>query len=145
MRLTKNFNIFELKTSKEFPDVARNMQLSSKIIENAIFLLDCCWQKVRDEFGPIDVLSFYRDIELNTLVGGSRNSDHLKGTAMDGSAVNIENELVFKWIVDVKLPYRQAIYYPEKNFIHMSVNVPGVEYKHETLIFENKKYIKYKE
>lgn len=145
MYLTENFNIFELKTSKEFPEIAQNMELSSEIIKNAVFLLDSCWQKVRNEFGPIKVLSFYRDIELNTLIGGSKYSDHLNGTAMDGTSIEVENEEVFKWIVKSKLPYRQAIYYPSKNFIHMSVNVPGVEYKYETLVFENKKYIKYKE
>lgn len=145
MYLTRNFNIFELKTSREFPEIAKNMKLSNEIIKNSVFLLESCWQKVRNEFGIISVLSFYRDIELNTLISGSRKSDHLNGTAMDGTAVNADNEEVFKWIVNRNLPYRQVIYYPNKNFIHMSVNIPGVEYKNETLICDNKKYIKYKE
>ena len=50
--------------------------------------------------GPIKINSFYRGLGLNTAIGGSKKSQHMKGQAMDiddnyGHATNAE---MYHWI-----------------------------------------------
>jgi len=48
-------------------------------------LKEVCLQldKVRDVFGPLHVTSGYRSAAVNTRVGGSKDSQHCKGEAID--------------------------------------------------------------
>ena len=82
-KLTKNFSLEELYDSatanrreiNNYPPENIKMQL----IELANLL-----QKIRDKYGyPIHVNSGYRCPVLNTAVGGSKTSQHMKGQAAD--------------------------------------------------------------
>jgi|TARA_R110000744_G_scaffold376683_1_gene491095 hypothetical protein len=75
--------------------------------------------------GPIKINSFYRGEELNTAIGGSKNSQHTKGQAMDiddtfGHKTNAE---MYNWIKE-NLTFDQMIWEfgddNNPNWIHIS-------------------------
>ena len=75
--------------------------------------------------GPIKINSFFRGLPLNTAIGGSKRSQHMKGQAMDiddnyGHATNAE---MYHWIKD-NLDFDQMIWEfgddDEPNWIHVS-------------------------
>ena len=75
--------------------------------------------------GPIKINSFYRGLPLNTAIGGSKKSQHMKGQAMDiddnyGHATNAE---MYHWI-KANLDFDQMIWEfgddDEPNWIHVS-------------------------
>jgi uncharacterized protein YcbK (DUF882 family) len=75
MKLTENFSMdeFECKCGCVMPDfVKKNVQ---ELAENL--------QVIRDAYGRIDLTNSYRCKEHNADVGGSVNSQHLKGKAAD--------------------------------------------------------------
>lgn len=106
-----------------------------------------CLQPGRDKFGVFDILSWVRDEELNKAVGGSPTSDHKGGNAADFKPRNFNVEFVFKWYVkESGIKFRQIIFYPNQNFIHISSNHPEKPHKEEALICtEPGKYVPYKE
>ena len=75
--------------------------------------------------GPIKINSFFRGLPLNTAIGGSKKSQHMKGQAMDiddnyGHATNAE---MYHWIKE-NLDFDQMIWEfgndDEPNWIHVS-------------------------
>lgn len=72
IKLAKNFTAYEFCNSEdgfaiEMPDIRLFVNL----------------QKLRDKVGSIDITSGYRTEEYNKKVGGSFNSNHLLGEAVD--------------------------------------------------------------
>ena len=75
--------------------------------------------------GPIKINSFFRGLPLNTAIGGSKKSQHMKGQAMDiddnyGHATNAE---MYHWIKD-NLDFDQLIWEfgddDNPNWLHVS-------------------------
>ena len=127
----------ETVVSKDYPDLARKIKkLSQDVVDNIIFGVEACLDPLRNIIGPVLVLSWYRDYDLNKAVGGSRNSDHLRGNAVDVCAAGtiVPARKLFTAIVDMGLPYRQLILYNKFKFIHWSWNIPGRKFKHESNI-----------
>lgn len=89
MRLTKNFNYKELCAS----NTARRLGLKNRpttkeeeevVTENLRALCTEVLQPLRDWLRkPVEVSSGYRSEEVNRLVGGVKNSQHLTGEAAD--------------------------------------------------------------
>lgn len=97
-------------------------------------------QIIRDEYGkPIVISSGFRCEELNKLVGGAKNSDHLYGAAADFHSLSdklVDNKTLWDVIMKLndegKLDCRQIIWeYGTKengscesgpDWIHISVN-----------------------
>ena len=74
IKLSKNFTLFELIRSDQYPEAV--VYPSEEIIG---YLKDFCekiLQPLRDKFGPIRINSGYRNPRLNKLVGGVSNSIH---------------------------------------------------------------------
>jgi uncharacterized protein YcbK (DUF882 family) len=75
--------------------------------------------------GPIKVNSFFRSEKLNTGIGGSKTSSHLKGQAIDLTTMGLKtNKQIFDYIKD-NLEYDQLIWeYGRVNpkWIHVSFN-----------------------
>lgn len=140
-QLTKNFTTNEMVVSKDFPNLARKIVVTKQQYENLILLLQSTVQPLRDKFGAIRILSGIRSIELNSAVNGSKNSDHLHATALDLEFLNRNTLEAFKHLLYKKeLPYRKCIYYPGKDFIHVSGNIPGLSYAHEIYVKTEKGY-----
>lgn len=68
---------------------------------------------------PCVVSSFYRSLELNNAVNGSKTSDHMKGRAIDFTP-NMNLREAFNKIKNSNLSFDQLILYPSQRFIHIS-------------------------
>lgn len=117
INLTENFTLSEmLRTSKKADN-----SCEIKHILNLHALCIAVLQQVRRWFGlPVKVNSGYRSLEVNTLVGGAENSQHMQGEAADITLGNATlNKQLFNYIKE-HLPFDQLI--DEKNYrwIHVS-------------------------
>ena len=80
---TEHFTLSEFTKSKVAKDNNINNFLPLELEENAKFTLESL-EKIRQAYGkPIYITSGYRCQELNKLVGGKPNSQHLKAQAVD--------------------------------------------------------------
>lgn len=83
---------------------------------------------IREKFGAFTVSSGFRSEELNDIIQGSRNSQHIKGEAADFEIFGVDNLKVYNWIKD-NLVYDQLIleYYeegiPNSGWIHVSYSL----------------------
>jgi len=146
-QLSRNFYLFEFKVSKDYPDLADQITFSVEDVKTLSLLCLTCIQPIRDKFGITHIFSGKRSEELNMAVGGHETSDHLTCNAADILCSNFNSEQVFKWLVNESgIDYRQVIYYPDSNFIHISCNIPEKDLKHDALVFVgDQKYIKFRE
>ena len=110
MNLSKHFSLEELVRSQAAvrrgidntpgPDeLARLVELCTHILE-----------PLRMRLGrPVYVNSGYRCKELNTLIGGSRQSQHMRGEAADIEVSGMTAPEVFHYILDSGIEYDQVI------------------------------------
>lgn len=71
---------------------------------------------------PIIITSGYRNSQVNKLVGGANNSQHMSGCAADFHVQGFTSSMmrnVFIYIYD-NMDFDQLIYYRNKNIIHVS-------------------------
>lgn len=86
---------------------------------------DKCFEPLREWYGkPIRINSFFRNEETNKAVKGAKNSDHVKGMAIDLDAgSNSENLKLFNWLKE-NAEFKQLIYeYGDKSgpeWVHIS-------------------------
>lgn len=130
-QITENFWLYECLVSRDHPEAARKLSPTDYQVHCLKLLFESTWQPVRDRWGRVDMESVFRSDELNILVGGEDDSDHLRGAAGDGVPRKARLGRVYRWIVRKNLPYRQCIWYKDRGMIHMSINIPGKPYKHE--------------
>ena len=83
-------------------------------------LLSFLNENLSDYLDPIIVTSGFRSEAVNKQVGGVQTSHHRLGYAVDLTTMNINKLLmVLKDKIDL---IDQLIYYPKKNFIHVSIH-----------------------
>ena len=123
-KLSKNFTVNELTNSDTAERLGIDNTPNADTLENLQFLVDNVLQPLRDMYGrPITVNSGYRCPELNKAVGGSKNSQHIRGQAADITAGSkSENKHLFNLVLDNGIPFDQLI--DEKNYswLHISYN-----------------------
>ena len=79
--------------------------------------------------GPIKINSFFRGLPLNTAIGGSKKSQHMKGQAMDidDNYDHATNAEMYHWVKE-NLDFDQMIWEfgddDEPNWIHVSYVSP---------------------
>jgi zinc D-Ala-D-Ala carboxypeptidase len=106
------------------PEALANIARVAVKLEKVRALLAC----------PIVINSWYRSPELNSAVGGVKNSDHLSGLAVDfiapvyGSPAKIALTLKESGFL---LGFKQLIL--EHSWVHISFPIPGVTPKLEVL------------
>ena len=110
MRLSKNFTLDEFARSQTAERHSIDMSPSQEVIDNIRRLVTACLQPLRDESGPIYISSGYRPLELNTRIGGSKTSAHVKGNAVDFSVTNMTPYDVCELVVAMELPFDQIIH-----------------------------------
>jgi len=90
-------------------------------LNNMRTVAEACFEPLREWYGkPIRINSFFRCEALNTLVKGSKTSDHMKGQSIDISAGSKEeNEKLFNWCKD-NLKYKQLINEYGFQWVHIS-------------------------
>jgi zinc D-Ala-D-Ala carboxypeptidase len=109
MNLTKNFTLEEMTKSEtalrhDIENTPNEQEISAmKLLAEKVL------QPVRDHFGKgVKVNSGFRHPDVNQKVGGSRNSDHIRGQAADIEIPGIPNAELAEWIKD-NLEYNQLI------------------------------------
>jgi|TARA_Y100000034_G_scaffold17956_1_gene19801 hypothetical protein len=139
--ISKRSNFFstnELTVSSSYPELALKIKPMAKHLDIAELLVDSVLHPLRLGFGVCIIDSWIRSKELNHKVGGSEDSDHLYGNAVDPRFLYVDDPMkIFKHIFDMNMPIRQCILYlykKPKPQLHISINIPGREYKNDFLI-----------
>lgn len=132
-RLTEHFTLDEAQiTNHRTIDNTAPMTIIPSLMKTAM-----CMERVRACLGdlPVTISSWYRNEELNKAVGGSKNSQHIKGEAVDficpayGSPLSIVRKLAENKIL---IRFDQLIL--EHTWIHISFNtVPGAQQRGQVL------------
>ena len=124
--LSKNFTLNEyVKSQTALRKGIDNSIESTEHLEAAEALFADVVQKVRDHFGPTIITSGYRSPALNEAIGGSSNSQHCKGEAVDIEVPGISNVDLALWIEE-NLLWDQLIleFYtpgvPDSGWVHVS-------------------------
>jgi hypothetical protein len=130
MRLSKNFTLSEFTKSQtatrrgiDNTPEGEHMEAAKELFENVV-------QSVRDQFGVTVINSGYRGPELNEAVGGSSNSQHCKGQAVDIECPGTANYELASWIEE-NLDFDQLIleFYtpgiPDSGWVHVSYKTEG--------------------
>lgn len=103
-------------------------------------------EPVRANFGkPFRPNSGYRSQELNSEIGGSENSQHCKGEAVDIEIAGVSNYDLAAWIRD-NLEFDQVILEcyrrgePNSGWVHVSLKDVGEENRINVFTYSNRKY-----
>jgi len=81
---------------------------SAEVLANMKLVAEKCFEPLREWYGkPITINSFYRSPALNKAVKGAKNSDHVKGMAIDLDAGS-DNKKLFDYIRE-NLDFDQVI------------------------------------
>ena len=117
----KWFSIDELCRSAKAKQLGIDNKPTEEIVKNLTLLVDNVLDNARIGVGaPIIVNSGYRCKELNTVVGGAKNSQHTKGEAVDVTTGTIYgNMCLFNYIKD-NLEFDQLIDEKHYQWIHIS-------------------------
>lgn len=113
MRLSKNLTLAECTKSITASRHGIDNTPSEAVIHKLKKTAEKVFQPVRDNFDvPIYVSSGYRSRKLNRIVKGSKNSQHVKGEALDLDAdvfKGVTNKEIFDYIKD-NLEFDQLIW-----------------------------------
>jgi uncharacterized protein YcbK (DUF882 family) len=84
------------------------------------------FEPLREWYGkPIKINSFFRNLEVNKLVGGSSTSQHCKGEAIDINAGSkAENKKLFDYVCK-NLAFDQVINEYDFTWVHISLKAKG--------------------
>ena len=120
----KYFTIKELCKSSTAVQKKIDNTPNSEIVSNLKQLVDQVLDPLRKRYGkPIKVNSGYRCEQLNKIVKGSINSQHIKGLAADITAGSAEeNKILFQLVQELNLPFDQLIDEKKFSWIHVSIS-----------------------
>jgi len=120
LKLSKNFYLSEFIQSQIASRLGIVNNPESRNIIALQALVTAILQPVRDEINAaIVITSGYRNDALNKAVGGSDESQHLKGEAADvTSPQGILN--IVDAVRELGLDFDQMLIYPQRGFIHLS-------------------------
>ena len=146
VKLSENFSLQEYTKSQTATRQGLDNTPNEEHMASAETLFQNVVQKVRDNFGVTVINSGYRGPALNTAVGGSSNSQHCKGEAVDIECPGTGNYDVAKWIED-NLDFDQLIleFYtpgiPDSGWVHVSYKAEGNRKQSLTAMKENGKTV----
>lgn len=129
-QISKHISFQEATHSDTAVRNAINNTPDAATIEKMKLVAEKCFEPLREWYGkPIRINSFFRSQILNVKVGGSSNSQHCKGEAMDLSAGSRpENKKLYDWCKD-NLEFDQLIYeYGDESgpdWVHVSFKAKG--------------------
>ena len=115
-----NFTISELIKSNEAINHNINNMPGVNELDNLLNLIFYCLQPIRDKLNrPMIITSGYRCSQVNMLVRGKSNSQHLKGQAADFVVQGITPAELVKKISAIDIEYDQLINEYDK-WVHIS-------------------------
>jgi hypothetical protein len=128
-------------------DTANKLKINNipnqTIINNLNLLINKIILPVSKHFNkPISVSSGYRCLKLNSAVGGTADSQHVKGMAVDFTITGVSLELIVDFIRH-NLIFDQLILEktPKHAWIHASLN--AAKNRKQVLFFDGKTYKNY--
>ena len=113
--VTKNFRLREFAVSAHHPELAAAITFTEAEVEKIYLLCATILQPIRNRFGPVIVTSGKRPEELNEVVGGDDDSQHLYCEVGDIETPEAEIEVVHTWVATT-LPHafgQCLLYYDE--------------------------------
>lgn len=126
MFLSKNFSLAELTFSQAAVARGIHNEPNQEQIENLKILVTKVLQPTRDYFNkPLSITSGFRGAALNRAVGGSLNSQHMRGEAADIRILGVGNDILWEYI-KAFLPFDQLILEhvyasdPHRGWVHVS-------------------------
>lgn len=105
-------------------------------ISNGKRLFKNILEPISNQYGGLVVTSAFRNEKINRLVGGSLNSQHMTGEALDFRVPGKSHKEVAKWIID-NLEFDQLILEP--TWIHISYSNKN---RKEVLTYKNNRFYK---
>jgi len=130
MKLSEHLSLAEVTRSEYAKRNGINNMPNAEHTENLIELAQKIFEPIRKHFNkPIYISSGYRCKALNTAIGGAKNSQHMKGEALDIDQGNRkENMEIFDFIKN-NLEFDQLINEFGYDWIHVSYNTSGKQAK----------------
>ena len=123
--ITKHFKFFELTDSKSHPELVEENRFEA--FKKLGILLDLCVLVLEPARlvigGPLEVTSGFRCFKLNTAVGGSLTSQHMKAEAGDVKPRLITIDEGYRRLMQSKVNYGQLIN-EYSSWIHISLGYP---------------------
>jgi len=115
MQLTPHFSLAELTTTKQKIDNTPSKEVIEVLRTTAFYM-----EKVREILGnvAITINSGYRSPDVNRAVGGTSNSSHTYGYAVDFTAYGHTPLTICNILAKSNLKFDQLIY--EKTWVHIS-------------------------
>jgi hypothetical protein len=125
-QLTANFYLEEFTRSEIAARLGRPIVVERDSAEYANVLRLCTHvlQPLRDGLGPVFVTSGVRPLWLNTMIGGSQQSQHIDGQAADLVVSGFSPYEVVAWLISSGLPFDQVIH-EFGQWVHVSINPVG--------------------
>lgn len=115
-----NFTISELIHSDEAVKNKINNMPDINSLDNLLELVVLCLQPIRDKLKkPMIITSGFRNSQVNKLVGGVSNSQHLYGQAVDFKVSGMTPAQVVEFIKKSGIEYDQLINEYDK-WVHIS-------------------------
>jgi len=143
--LSKNFRLNEFLVSQT---ASRHGIENIPSKEEFLALVDLCryvLQPIRDFYKrPLVISSGYRSKELNTKIKGAKNSQHMKGCAVDFEILGLDNYYVAQHIANSGLVFDQLIlefHYkdsPQSGWVHVSYDADKDRQRREVLTINKK-------
>ena len=112
MKLSQHFDLSEFTRSESAKREGLDNTPTSEHLENIKILCEKVLEPIRLRYSSINISSGYRGKMLNHFIGGSVNSDHCVGRAvdldMDDVGTGVTNKEIFDYIKD-NLEFDQLI------------------------------------
>lgn len=117
-KISEHFTYAEVIHSNLAKGLGMNNDLPMEFLPKVQQMADMILENVRAHFGkPIQITSWYRNPQLNEMLGSKPTSQHIKGEAVDFTIPGIANIDVAKYIQKC-LTYDQLIL--ERVWLHVS-------------------------
>ena len=129
MTLSPNFALREFTRSQTAARRGIDNEPTADVVDRLRILCAEVLQPIRDRFGIVTINSGYRSPELNTAIGGSKSSQHMRGEAAD-IEVAADNLELAHWIA-ANLDFDQLISEcyqtgdPASGWVHVSYKATG--------------------
>jgi len=130
MKLSEHLSLVEVTRSEYAKRNGINNMPNAEHTENLIELAKKIFEPIRVHLNkPVHISSGYRCKALNTAIGGSKTSQHMKGEALDIDQGNKkDNKEIFDFIKN-NLEFDQLINEFDYDWIHVSYNTNGKQRK----------------
>jgi len=123
MTLGTYFTLAEFCQSTAAKNAGLTLDPSPEAVEALRLLVANVLDPLRASLGvPVRVTSGYRSPALNTLLGGSRTTQHVKGEAADVKCAAFDALAIARRAIELGLEYDQIIWYAPERGGHVHVS-----------------------